>query len=782
MAKEDSSSLPKYPQAPGTQRGMEGVGESLTAPSVPRGNHGWDNENNDLILHKKDILINEITHDSYMVVDTLGQGTFGQVIRCYSDRRRCLVAVKIIKNQAAFHQQAMIEVKILQCLSQNYDADRHNFVRLLDSFRFKNHLCLVFELLQRNLFELIRFSGYQGFSLSLVRHFIKQVLQTLMILHQERIIHGDLKPENVLMSDERNGLVKVIDFGSSCMEHETVYSYIQSRFYRSPEVVLAYPYDSAIDMWSLGCIAAELYLGLPLFPADSERDLLSRMIEILGPIPLTMLSVCRRVRRYFKLNPARMAVPSGEVQAQDAYQLLTQREFEERNGEPAPTARNYFQYSSLKDIILKSKVCAGAAVPEGLDCFLDFLLGLLRVDPQRRWTAEQAAAHPFVTGAPFHGPFHPPPSAPRPISRPVGIASMHDPRHQSSSWHPNAATHSFLHEVAMYAVSQVTGSVASNSSYHAPGPMVAGSVATGSGTFGISPETQPIWMAALRAGHQAFSNPSCPSTFMPAAQPDASPGDRRISGFHVVPQTQCIADTSVPFSEYSQGPASLGTRHSRPMADINEDGPHVEDCEISFDLDVSTLSHALESSHLQPPNSTSLEQNNDISIICSEGSQIDLGNAASRHGNGGGVPRPFFTSGPSARDNIPSAWQMPIASQLHGVQAASSQSFEHRLHGVPSNNASGVSFSEGRAFLEEASTYKNSAESSGPTTLSHQSFPWSEGISIGQLNNEEAGLYGRSSGSTNRQAAQSHLSQPAHCPFGPRSPQSLFHEELLDEE
>ena len=90
---------------------------------------------------------------------------------------RSFVAVKIIKNQAAYHQQGMVEVQILQSLSRDYNPEHHNFVRLLDSFRFRNHLCLVFELLQRNLFELIKVSGYQGFSLSLVRHFIKQVPQ-----------------------------------------------------------------------------------------------------------------------------------------------------------------------------------------------------------------------------------------------------------------------------------------------------------------------------------------------------------------------------------------------------------------------------------------------------------------------------------------------------------------------------------------------------------------------------------------------------------------------------
>jgi serine/threonine protein kinase len=76
--------------------------------------------------------------------------------------------------------------------------------------------------------------------------------------------------------------IKIIDFGSACHETQTVYTYIQSRFYRSPEVLVGLPYSSAIDMWSLGCIAAELFLGLPLFPGSSEYNQLSRIVEMLG--------------------------------------------------------------------------------------------------------------------------------------------------------------------------------------------------------------------------------------------------------------------------------------------------------------------------------------------------------------------------------------------------------------------------------------------------------------------------------------------------------------------
>ena len=77
-------------------------------------------------------------------------------------------------------------------------------------------------------------------------------------------------------------VIKIIDFGSSCFEGHTSFTYIQSRFYRSPEVLLGYPYDSEIDIFSAGCIAAELFLGLPLFPGTSEYDQLRLITECQG--------------------------------------------------------------------------------------------------------------------------------------------------------------------------------------------------------------------------------------------------------------------------------------------------------------------------------------------------------------------------------------------------------------------------------------------------------------------------------------------------------------------
>lgn len=142
---------------------------------------------------------------------------------------------------------------------------------------YKTKTCLFPFFFSINLYELIKKNNYQGFSLSLIRRFCNSIIKCLRLLYHENIIHCDLKPvsglfidiclqqgepnltnnvsilqENVLLKQRGSSSIKVIDFGSSCYSHRKVYTYIQSRFYRSPEVILGLSYGTPIDMWSLG--------------------------------------------------------------------------------------------------------------------------------------------------------------------------------------------------------------------------------------------------------------------------------------------------------------------------------------------------------------------------------------------------------------------------------------------------------------------------------------------------------------------------------------------------
>ena len=106
----------------------------------------------------------------------LGQGTFGQVAKCICQQTGEVVAIKVIKNQTAFYHQARVEVGVLQYLNRLGDADdQHHIVRMHNFFVFKEHLCLVFELLNLNLYELIKQNQFRGLSMRLLRIFLSQV-------------------------------------------------------------------------------------------------------------------------------------------------------------------------------------------------------------------------------------------------------------------------------------------------------------------------------------------------------------------------------------------------------------------------------------------------------------------------------------------------------------------------------------------------------------------------------------------------------------------------------
>lgn len=167
----------------------------LTKPSKPAGNDGFDNEDSDYILY-----VNDLLGPSYLILDVLGQGTFGQVVKCQNLTTNDIVAVKVVKNKPAYFQQSMMEVTILELINNTYDKDdAHHMLRLKDTFIHHSHLCLVFELLSNNLYELIKQNSFRGLSTSLVRVFTAQLLDALTVLESAKIIHCDLKPENILL-------------------------------------------------------------------------------------------------------------------------------------------------------------------------------------------------------------------------------------------------------------------------------------------------------------------------------------------------------------------------------------------------------------------------------------------------------------------------------------------------------------------------------------------------------------------------------------------------------
>ncbi|XP_027450911.1 dual specificity tyrosine-phosphorylation-regulated kinase 4 isoform X3 [Zalophus californianus] len=307
----------------------------------------------------------KVLHDHiayrYEVLEMIGKGSFGQVAKCLDHKNNELVALKIIRNKKRFHHQALVELKILEALRRKDKDNTHNVVHMKDFFYFRNHLCITFELLGINLYELMKNNSFQGFSLSIVRRFTLSVLKCLQMLYVEKIIHCDLKPENIVLYQKGQVSVKVIDFGSSCYEHQKVYTYIQSRFYRSPEVILGHPYNMAIDMWSLGCIMAELYTGYPLFPGENEAEQLACIMEVLGLPPTHFIQRASRRQTFFdsKGFPKNMTDNRGKK-----------------------------RYPDSKDLTMVLKTYDTS--------FLDFLRRCLVWEPSFRMTPDQALKHSWI--------------------------------------------------------------------------------------------------------------------------------------------------------------------------------------------------------------------------------------------------------------------------------------------------------------------------------------------------------------------------------------------------
>jgi len=150
-----------------------------------------------------------------------------------------------------------------------------------------------------NLYEFIKMNNFKGLKISLIKKFALQILMALVHWKKNNVIHWDLKPENILLKRVNKSWLKVIDFGSGCFKDSKIYTYIQSRFYRAPEIVLGVQYGVEIDMWSFGCILYELLTGVPLFACESEQDLILRIQEYRGLPPKHLLEESSSSYKYY---------------------------------------------------------------------------------------------------------------------------------------------------------------------------------------------------------------------------------------------------------------------------------------------------------------------------------------------------------------------------------------------------------------------------------------------------------------------------------------------------
>ncbi|XP_038637362.1 homeodomain-interacting protein kinase 2 isoform X8 [Scyliorhinus canicula] len=376
---------------PMLQNATSGATVATAATSTATSKNSGSNSEGDYQLLQHEVLCSMT--NTYEVLEFLGRGTFGQVVKCWKRGTNEIVAIKILKNHPSYARQGQIEVSILARLSTE-SADDYNFVRAYECFQHKNHTCLVFEMLEQNLYDFLKQNKFSPLPLKYIRPILQQVATALMKLKSLGLIHADLKPENIMLVDpvRQPYRVKVIDFGSASHVSKAVCStYLQSRYYRAPEIILGLLFCEAIDMWSLGCVIAELFLGWPLYPGASEYDQIRYISQTQGLPAEYLLSAGTKTTRFFNRDPD---------SSYPLWRLKAPEDHETEMGIKSKEARKYI-FNCLDDMAQVNTTTdleGSEMLAEKADRreFIDLLKKMLTIDADKRITPIETLSHPFV--------------------------------------------------------------------------------------------------------------------------------------------------------------------------------------------------------------------------------------------------------------------------------------------------------------------------------------------------------------------------------------------------
>ncbi|OHT01876.1 CMGC family protein kinase [Tritrichomonas foetus] len=350
----------------------------------------------------KIVCVNEMfednDHNVFRVIDVLGNGTFSYVFKVQMMMQpTTFCALKIIKNLPQYRITGISEIMVHKILNEAPPhPGKDHIIMPLSTFETDGHVCMVLPLLHRSLFEGICQTQSTLDLLLSIRTIMKQLMEALCFIHMNGVIHCDLKPDNILFKGESTHNICLIDFGSATTSMCGQGQYIQSRFYRSPEVMLGLPYNSMIDIWSAGCVAAELYLDFAIFACECESDVVHTMAVLFGQFPENLLQISKNWWKFYDMTPRGFTLKMNPLEV-----LATRHSYHSIFEKKGPV--------TLNQLIFDHKPIVSPEEAQTVACFSDFVHRLLELDQRKRLTAEQALQHPFIIGNfQFEG-WNPPP-------------------------------------------------------------------------------------------------------------------------------------------------------------------------------------------------------------------------------------------------------------------------------------------------------------------------------------------------------------------------------------
>lgn len=325
--------------------------------------------------------IGEVLGRRYKCREAIGKGVYSTVLRALDMETGSLVAIKLVRNNETMYRAGLKEIQILKDLAASDPELKRHCVRLLSHFEYKHHLCMVFEPLMMNLRELVeRFGPGVGISAQAVRVYAQQLFVALRHQKACRVVHGDIKLDNVLVNQSHNS-VRICDYGTADFIQDCeVTPMLVSRYYRAPEIILGLQYEYGIDLWSTGCCLFELYTGKFLFPGGNNNDMLRLHMEYKGHFSRRVLRKGAFRGEHFEedSNTFRFYT-SDTVTKKDIVQLISY---------PRAT----------KSLLSALSAAAGEDPPRQVQQLADLLEKIFVLDPGKRISVEQALKHPFIRG------------------------------------------------------------------------------------------------------------------------------------------------------------------------------------------------------------------------------------------------------------------------------------------------------------------------------------------------------------------------------------------------